>query len=492
MAKTKIEYTFGLTPEEITLLKNGELDIINENNKTDVVAYLLNNDEYSFQYLYTWKGRTLGIYSPSWVEDKTIRKEIRKEMVEAVYKYPIIINNISTDLAEFVVENCPNIAKRYAEYVKKNPEIILDTPRPICKSSEFVEALFNDEDFISRLEPDWYDKLPYGLHKEELVKKAFNRGKKVYTKKGIDKEGYNFEWIDSTGEFKKFFELKENFPIKDKDDYSKIFETYIRSGLSNDQFCAIYGISDYEGFRAFIDRMGAENLTNYHRVKEVRTEVSRKFFESQIRNIRAIYNDEMTFEEFFSNNTTRYDLSLEHLLEYFDETEANVIVKKFLEYSNTMPKDYLLTKYIRVLGIEKMNLDFIKKAVNELRKYLILPADVSYSRICAILIKEIDKHSKGLSRQMIHGDINAGGIEYTIDDELINKAVSYTYKNKIHPSTKVILNLCKKIALGEISLEEETIEYDPLAEKINVLITEERDIDDYLNLMEEESTIIRR
>ena len=120
MAKTKIEYTFGLTPEEITLLKNGELDIINENNKTDVVAYLLYNDEYSFQYLYTWKGRTLGIYSPSWVEDKTIRKEIRKETVEAVYKYPIIINNISTDLAEFVVENCPNITKRYAEYVKKN------------------------------------------------------------------------------------------------------------------------------------------------------------------------------------------------------------------------------------------------------------------------------------------------------------------------------------------------------------------------------------
>ena len=343
--------------------------------------------------------------------------------------------------------------------------------------------MMNDVDFqkklIANLKPEWYDYLPLSISKLPEIQKKCGRTAKIYMKNGLDKDGYNRDWVNENGEIISFFKLKGNFPIKSKADYYKLYKEYVESKTSIEVFCLKYGIDSIKGFNEFLKRVEAESFEDFFTIKDVKSNVQKKFFISSLEMVKKLVNGDISFEEFFERpqinfNVTKVDMYFK-LLSYSDKNKFACIIMDYFEKNPNLIKE----NFIKFLTVDKM------KPVDSyntfIRRNLQNPKDQAYIQIYRKQIAKLNAQGRTYKRNELYSTYIINGQEYKVDDNVIDEAYAYAVDNNYHRSYISMNFLCKQIATGKLTYSKETEQQkNEMIDCIIQLISEEKTIEDYI------------
>ena len=365
------------------------------------------------------------------------------------------------------------------------PKCISKLPQEILKNEIFIKKI------IENVQPEWYDFLPPSLANNPEVQRKCNRSAKIYQKNGLDKNGYSRDWLNLDGELISFFKLEADFPIRSKLDYYKLYKEYIESKLSVHSFCVKYGIDSVNGFNDFLKRVEAESLEDSYKIKEVKTEVSSRFYITSREFAKKIVEGKISLEEFFEKIKFNFDSTNINLyFSFLSSNEKNKFSLLIMDYVEQHP--YLISKdFIKFLTVNKIKpSDSYNTFV---RRNLLMPKDMEYIQKYRKQISVIKGYEKVYRRSDLYCTYIIDGKEFKIDDSVIDQAYAYANDKKYHICYKVMDYLCKQIVSGKINYSEETSkEKKEMIGTIITLIKEEKTIEDYITEMKCKSFSTRK
>lgn len=369
--------------------------------------------------------------------------------------------------------------------IQTYPKCASQLPQEIIKNDNFQKKL------LENIQPEWYDFLPTFIANNPEIQKKCGRTGKVYLENGLDKNGYNHDWLNENGELISFFKLEENFPIKSKLDYYKLYKEYIESKISVQNFCNKYGIDSVKGFNEFLKRIESESLEDFSKIKEVKNDVQKNFFISSKETAEKLAKEELDFEEFINNS--KYNFNSTKINLYFNAlslNDRNNLAKIIMDYVEKNP--YLINEnFIKFLTTNNMKPSdsfntFIRKSIS-------MPKDKEYIQKYKKQISKIRSQERPYKRNDLYSVYIIGEKEYKIDDSIIDQAYAYAIDKNYHMSYISMNYLCKKIATGEIVYSKETEqEKEEMISSIIYLIKEEKTIEDYIAEMKNRSTVKKK
>lgn len=370
--------------------------------------------------------------------------------------------------------------------IKENYTIIPKLSNVILDNEYFISEI------VKIVEPEWYDFLPSHIAKmPEVQEKCDRKGRErqLYIRQGVaDRDGFHRDWTNNFGEFLTFFTLKGNFPIKSKKDYLIIYKRYLESNLSMVAFCKKYGITPVSGFAKFLERLELESKDFFDDIKDVKQNASDRFLNATIENSRKIVSGEMSFDEFINNpkinfNESKIDLLFRVLSAEQQNKLARIIMDYLEAHAQLLPSNFILFLTVR-------NLKPVDSYNTFVRRNLSMPNDKEYIYKYKKQISSLIGHSKPYYRNKLYLTYIIDGKKYTINDEIIDQAYAYATNNNYHISDSSMTYLTKQIAMGLLNYSNETkVQKEEMVDTIIELIKEEATILDYLNHMEETSTI---
>lgn len=366
--------------------------------------------------------------------------------------------------------------------VELQPASLRFLPREIINNEDFIKLV------IEIVQPDWYDLLPTFISEIPEIQKKCNRTSKVYMENGLDKDGYNFDWVNENGELIYFFKLKGNFPIKSKEDYYKLYDEYIESRMSVTSFCKKYEIDSEEGFNLFLNRVEAESFEDFSMIKDVKTDVQHRFYSSSRKDVKKILSGELSIDEFVSNNqvnfqTAKVDLYFSFLS--FEEKNkfARILMDYFEENLYAVNENFLQF-------LTTSNANPIENYGRFIRPNLKMPNDSQYIRNYHKQIEKLKSHARRYTRKELYSTYIVGEKRLSVDDDVIDQAYAYSVDKNYRRSYTCMCYLCKKILYGELDYKKETVlQRDEMIDGIIALIAEEKTIEDYINLMKNKRTL---
>jgi len=356
---------------------------------------------------------------------------------------------------------------------------------PPCLSYIPVKVI-SDENFckliIENIQPEWYDFLPDSIAGLEEVQKKCSRTARIYSDLGLDKDGYNPDWLNKDGELISFFTLRGNFPINSKLDYYKIYEEYIKSKTSVSTFCKKYGISPVKGFEEFLKRISAESFDDSKHIKSNMREVQKRFFSFSKEMAKKIVSEEIQFETLMSSSQINFNsLNLEVLFNSLGPKERrafSIIIMDYIDNHQVLVSN----NFIKLLSNGgKKPIDIFNSLV---RPCLKMPED----RENIIRFKKQTSKVKGYSELYRRNDLYCtyliGDQKYEVNDEIIDEAYTFMKNNDYNFSRQSVRYVCKEIATGNLVYEKETRKYkDEMLDGILELIHKEKSMEDYLSMM---------
>ena len=365
------------------------------------------------------------------------------------------------------------------------PASILCLPQEVIRNKDFQNKL------IENVKTEWYDFLPTSIANNLEVQKKCGRTAKIYLENGLDKNGYNRDWINGNGELIYFFKLKGDFPIKSKLDYYKLYKEYLDSRISVQNFCTKYGIDSIKGFNDFLKRVEAESLEDFSKIKDVKVDVQRNFYNLSKETAKKIVDGEISFEEFL--NDSRYNFNSTRIDLYFNTlsfNDRNIFSTIIMDYVEQNP--YLVNRnFIKFLTSN--NLKPTDSYNTFVRRNLQMPKDREYIQKYKKQMSKIKGHEKMYKRSDLYSTYIIRDKEYKVDDLIIDQAYAYATDNDYHISFISMSYLCKKIATGELTYSKETnAEKEELIDNIISLFKEEKNIEDYISAMKEKNSVIRK
>lgn len=340
---------------------------------------------------------------------------------------------------------------------------------PEMYTDNILEHMLKNEDVV-------YDFLSEDLRKNAKIQEKFKQTKKIYNlSSGRDNWGYDQEWLDREGKIRKFFTLKNNFPINSKEEYMVIINAYLCSELSIASFCNLYGIKDIEGFKDLLKRICDENIDNIDEVRKVKEIASTKYL-VKIKDLgNKLGNGELSFEEYlkyYYGPVHKFKLMFEYtdnklglmtnIVDYIKNNKDSLMLDKILDLFDTSLKNFktVLNSYCNMGGLRIINRNV----------YL-----------------NINSYIKPYARPFILTTIIKDGNKYVIDDNIADQAYAYLKDNGIYICHYTMSLYTQKIAFGEINyLEEKETKKEELKEEIlSLAIKKAHNIQEYMNIMEE-------
>lgn len=381
----------------------------------------------------------------------------------------ILLNSRTEYMKKFFDINYISV-EEIVEIGKTNPEIYYVTP---------VTYYFNNPqlfDTIAESQNILFDLLPKEVKNSEKIQNALKRKKSIYYSNKRDINGYDIDWLDEKGNLIRFFSLANNYVINSKEDYLKIVEKYLSSGMSVSLFCEQYGVSSVNGFNRLLNRIGIENTDKQDDIDKVKGQAMQMYLE-KIKNIANQINEgKLTFKEYIDNRYNRFH-KFKLLIKYIDDKQT--FMKQIIDYISNE----------QLLKINKLNTLFETNTfnlVNEIKPYL-YKFGINDANTLRVLYRTINKYKYPYRR--VVSKIIKNGIEYNIDDSVIDKALVYIQNNDIFKCQYTVDFICKKIVIGEINYDAE-LEEKREELKTMILCTaleKAKSIDDYLTIMGENS-----
>ena len=357
-------------------------------------------------------------------------------------------------------------------------------PSQVFSSAEFEELV------VANMQESWYDFLPYNIANRTDVQLKCNRTRRIYSEQGLDSEGYNRDWINNDGKLLEFFKLEADFPIRTKDDYYKLYNEYLEAKTSISVFCNRYCISPEQGFKNLLNRIKAESLEDAMEIKVVGVNVSQRFYANAKYYAKQLASREMSPEEFFSNQKINFDTNNAAL--YFNtltpeerQSLAKVIFNYVEEHQDFIPRG--LYKFLK--SFENKFSDGFMKFV---RRNLKPTEDIEIIRkISNHTYKNVKSHDRIYCRKELYCNYIVGDKSVTVDDAIIEQALSYADDKGIYKSARAMYYLCKRIAFGELNyFKESEDKKDSLVESIIDLIEQNKGMDSYISVIKKRNAML--
>ena len=355
-----------------------------------------------------------------------------------------------------------------AEIGKTNPEIYYVIPETFYSDNP---QLLN---MIAESQNVLFDLLPKEVKKNEMIQDALKRKKSIYHSDKRDINGYDIDWLDENGKLINFFTLANNYVINSKEDYLKIVEKYLSSGMSVPFFCKQYGISSVDGFNKLLNRAGIENIETQNSIDEVK-DCAKQVYLGTIKNIANQINEgKLTFKEYIDSNFNQFH-KFRLLIEYI--SDKRLFIKQLI--------DYICNE--QLIKVDRLNALFetdLRNIVNAIKPYL-YKVGINDANTLRALYQVLNKYKYPYKR--VVSKIIKNGVEYNIDDSVIDKALVYVHNNDIYKCQYTVDFICKKIAMGEINYD---VELEEKKEELKIVILysaleKAKSIEDYLAVMDE-------
>lgn len=368
------------------------------------------------------------------------------------------------------------------ECANMEPKILLYFRRRIKKDENLKKRI------IDAVKPEWYDFLPCDIAKDPVVMKRCNRTGKIYDFYDRDSQGYNRDWVNKNGQLLSFFHLGGNFPIRTKADYYKIYKEYIKSQKSVNAFCKQFRIEPVEGFRKFLERITAEKFDDFSEVSKVKNTVKTNFWNASKKAAIKLANGELSFEDFFNNNSINFN-------------DSNIIL-----YCRTLSQEERSKFSIQMMQYFDRNypifpqkfIDFLTANKNAIENYnyfikggLIIQKDRNYYSIFHNQEFKLKQQFTRCVRKNVYCNLRIGDKVYEIDDNIIDQALTYATDMGYHVCQVSIMAICKKIVMGELDYTHETVEQkDEMIDVLLKLVSEEKTIEDYISVIKNNKSMI--
>ena len=423
-----------------------------------------------------------------------------------VYKIAGILSKIPLDdplrneVLIFLIKCRPFVFSRLVEETLVSDDDIID----MCKNDPEVFMCIppffyeNHPEIIEILAEKGgsmiYDFLPRDIRKLDIVKEGLQRTKRLYSSSshGTDKDGFNQEWRDKDGNLKHYFSLKGNFNINSKEDYIKIVEKFISEGISAPSFCKKYGISSLKGFKELLERVKEENLgiNIKQRITSVNKNNSERFVKTVSEISNEIANGSITIEDYFKDYY-RASHKYDHFMRFGFYNNKEQLLKMIINYikDNT----YAICLYPMMQFFSAKNaLDLATIIMKEVKRSKLNNSDTV--RECYSSTNILKKFMTNYNRKTTIGTLIINDVRFEIDDDILDQIIAYIKSNDLYICQYVVNTVARKIVLGEIDFMAETDKQKEemkneilLMDKINEIMMNNGDIEEYFELMEEES-----
>ena len=464
MTNEKLDRTLDYSINKMERLNPILTDAFNKTRKmkNQYGNYKINIDSMHYSTL-----GTLGL-------DKKIQAEVLEYFIIIRKKYVIdLLNNniLLTDDAIIILEEHPG-------FISNIPD----------KYIQGREKLINY--VIENFDKFKFDMLPKSLANNAEIQKLYNRRIRVYTNEGVDKHGYNSNWIDQNGNLIRYFSLLGDYPITSKNDYLKLVEEYKKSGLTIVQFCNKYQLSSVEGFRNLLERVKSESISEEKELKKISSESSIKFLASTEIIALNIYKKKISLEEYINeyynsfhtislfsnyvdNQKELYTLMADQLINYVINNEYNL---KICSLASLFEANFELKPASSESDLCNVIYKFIK--VNSSK-----PNYKDFVKVKQI----INSYSIPYQRKNIPNSFQFEDKKYEVTNEVIDETLTYMDNNGIYRCMKTFLFNLKKILKGELDYNEEMKQNKKeMIETILILrkkIKEKKDISEYIRTM---------
>lgn len=354
------------------------------------------------------------------------------------------------------------------EISKTNPDIYYVTPVTFYYSNpQLLNMIVEDQNVL-------YDLLPESVKNNETIQNAFKRNKSLYRSDKRDIDGYDIDWLDENGNLISFFTLTNNYVINSKEDYLKIVEKYLDSGMSVPLFCKQYGISSYDGFNNLLKRVGIENVDMQNSIDAVKEHAKEMFLATLKNTANQINEGELNFKDYITNNYNQF-YNIRLLIKYINNKQ--LFMKQIIDYITNEP-------FIKISRLNRLFETNTSNLVNTIKIYLI-KTGLNNAQIIAELNNVLNRYKYPYKRAAFK--IVKNDVEYNVDDSVIDKALVYIHNNNIYKCKYTVELICKKIALGEIDYD---VEMEEKKEELKTMILysaleKAKSIEEYLNVMDE-------
>ena len=381
----------------------------------------------------------------------------------------IILNNKPAFLKKFLSLNYLSI-EEIKEIGKTNPEIFYAIPESFYNENpQLIDIVVENQNVL-------FDLLPKNVQNNERIQNTLKRNKKIYSSEMRDRKGYDIDWLDENGNLISYFTLTNNFSINSKEDYLKIVEKYLSSGMSVPFFCKEYGISSVEGFNNLLNRVGKENTDIQDSISDTRSR-SKQIYLQTIKNIAQQFNEgKLTFKEYIENEYNQFH-KFELLIGYVDDKQ--LFMKQLIDYVCNEK----LIKFDRIVTLFEAE---PRNVVNVIKPYL-YKTGINDLNSIKNFYQSLNRYKNPYKRYVFK--IIRNEVEYNIDDSVIDKALVYIHNNNIYKCQYTVELVCRKIAMGEINYDAELEEK---KEELKTMILysaleKAKNIEEYLNVMAENS-----
>lgn len=360
-----------------------------------------------------------------------------------------------------------------------SPEYFIYIPSNIFNNRYFIEALLN-----CNVERNIYDYLPKVLRDNSIIQQKFVKKENLYNYSGVDKNGYDREWLDSDGNLIYFFDLANGIEVQNKDDYLKLVDEYLDSDITVLDFCDKYKISSVDGFNKLLERVGKENLDKNAEINDIKSNSQDLFKRSLFRYIDQLMNGSMSFDEYFKKYYKPVH-NIGILINFASIKDCSRdFAKKIIDFYCEYDKPYTnnMINFLNKSSVTGINNPF--NYFNELKSNLKTPEDNIYFKKISDICNRINKCRAEYFRDTMYITYKINDEIAVVDDGVIDQAIAYVKDNDIYVCAYNMKKIAEDIAFGRINYK---IETESLKEKmknnLNDLLNRVETIDEYINVV---------
>lgn len=447
-------------------------------NKQKIIEFSINNPEQSYNVLY-WliyysaiSPKDLEVYNKEQVGKipETILHTIQhpdevykmyvKHKVYSVIFYCMPKGEKKWEALEWIAENEPSKLEIFFSRKDLSP----------YKIGELLSH-YKDKDI---------DKLPKAL--QSYIQNIYKQQNELEQKKEELKAKRDELWLDRNGNLQQFFRINNGaIPIESIDDYVKIINQFVKSGLSASKFCKEYQIDNLEGFRRLCKKYSETNAEFAEYYENNSEQQSKKAFGAINTTINSIAKKKLSLEKFinYGNEDDDFEcvLNLKNMI-IAGKDNQNLLdfVNKTIEYYYNRLNSYSSLNYnienlTKALSLSELRF-LIPELTSNKNKLNNIQLDVEF-KILVTQIEEanlLNQHTKELIYEKNNGILTKlrqynksykpskfidttyeiDGQKITITKDTIASATEFALNHNLVICDNVMDSIIKAIALGSI------------------------------------------
>lgn len=445
-------------------------------NKQALIDFSINNPEYSYNVLY-WlicfsaiSPKDLSAYSEEQVSKipQTILHTIQhpdeaykmftKHKVDTTLFYYIPKDERKWEALEWIASNSPSKLE------------IFFSKKELCP--------YKTKELLNHYQDIDIDKIPEAL--QPYIQNIRKEQSEIEQRKDESKAIKEKLWLDKSGKLQQFFKINDGtLAIKKIEDYVKIINHFVKSGLPASKFCKEYRIDNVEGFRKLCKKYAETNAEFAEYYTNNSEQQSKKSFVEINAQINAIARKKTSLEQ-FTNCKDKDDESVLNFKDMItagkDNQNLSNFVNKTIEYyysrlNSYSPSSFDVENLTKSLSFSELRF-LIPDLADKQNKLSDAQFDVEFKKLLT-QIKEanlLDQHTKKLVYDKDNGILSnlkqynknyrpskyinityeMNGQKITITKDIIDSAVEFALNHNLYVCSNIMYNIIMSVALGSV------------------------------------------